>query len=157
MAVSRFGKQDQQMTQCKPAKSISEIDSAFATNIDTNETQELSVREGSYCHFFVPFEVAGHIVKLRLDWKDLDEQGRPTLDADFYDARSNKKLKNSGDRRPAHRTKSTSQFGRIYEWEFKTENLRLKVVLHCTVALHDNLEATDVVVVDVYRNGKKID
>ncbi len=145
------------MTQCKPAKSVSDIDSAFATNINTNETQELWVRERSYCHFFEPFEVAGYLVKLRLDWKDLDEQGRPTLDADFYNAISEKKLKNSGKRRSAHRTKSTSQFGRIYEWEFKTENLRLKVVLHYTVALHDELEIADVVVADVYRNGRKID
>lgn len=145
------------MTQVKPAKPVSEIDSAFAINMDTDEKQELAVRDGSYCHFFEPIEVVGHIVKLRLDWGDLDDEGRPTLDADFYDVESGKKLRNSGNRRPAHRTKASSESGRVYEWQFSSENLRLKVVVHCTLQLHDELKVLDVAVADVYRNGRKID
>ena len=57
---------------------------ALATNVSTGVTQELTTRNGSSCHFFEPFECSGYEVRLRLDWKDLDDQGNPTLDADFY-------------------------------------------------------------------------
>lgn len=148
------------MTQGKPvmpAKPVSEIKSAFAVDLNTGEKQELSVREGSYCHFFEPIEVSGYIVKFRLDWADVDKHGQPTLDADFFDSESGSKLKNNGDRHAAHHTQSSSPGARIYQWTFKTAGLHLKVSIHCMVNLEAGLGMSDAATIDVQRNEKNLD
>ena len=141
------------MTQEKPANPIFEIKLAYAIEMDSGEKKVLFVREGSYCHFFDPIVVSGHQVNLRLDWADLDDEGRPTLDADFYNAVTRKRLKNSGDRRAAHHTRCSSASGREYEWIFDTARLRLKVVIHYMLDAKESILVADSVIADVRRNG----
>jgi len=136
---------------------VKEIELAIAEDLDAGTKQELSVREGSRCHFFEPIQVSGHRVVLRLDWADLDDKGRPKLDADFYDCETGQKLRNSGDRRAAHHTQASSSAAREYEWNFRTERLRLRVNIRFTVDFTETLEISDAVSIEVYRNGRKID
>lgn len=70
----------------------------------TGETQEFSTKNDcSACQFFKPFECGGYKVQLRLDWKDLDNQGNPVLDADFKNP-STDKMDKSMRAHPAHHT-----------------------------------------------------
>lgn len=116
------------MAQAKPDQPVSETSLATAIGLDTGEQQELSVRRGS-----------------------------PTLDADFYDSVTGTKLKNSGDRRAAHHTQTSTSKARIYEWNFRTELLRLKVTIHYTIDVSDAIQLSDSITVDVYRNGRRVD
>mgnify|MGYP005849976361 CR=1 FL=1 len=145
------------MTQGKPRDTVNEVELAIAVDLDNGEQQDLSVREGSRCHFFEPIEVSGHRVILRLDWTDIDDKGRPTLDADFYDSGTGKKLRNSGDRRAAHHTQASRSTAREYEWIFRTEKLRLRVSIHFTMDFSEALQLSDSITIDVYRNGRKVD
>jgi hypothetical protein len=101
---------------------------ALVTDVSTGVTQELTTRKDSSCLFFEPFECAPYEVRLRLDWKDLDEQGNPTLDADFYHLKTgamDKPMK----KHAAHHTSAGAAGGRIYEWEFADEFRHLRVTL----------------------------
>jgi len=129
---------------------VKEIELAIAEDLDAGTKQELSVREGSRCHFFEPIQVSGHRVVLRLDWADLDDKGRPKKE-------TGQKLRNSGDRRAAHHTQASSSAAREYEWNFRTERLRLRVNIRFTVDFTETLEISDAVSIEVYRNGRKID
>jgi hypothetical protein len=101
---------------------------ALATDVSTGVTQELTTKNGSGCHFFEPFECAGYEVRLRLDWRDLDDQGNPTLDADFYSL-STGAMDKSMKAHPAHHTSARTGSGRTYEWEFADESRHLRVML----------------------------
>ena len=57
---------------------------AHATDMACGTSQELTPRRGSICQFFERFPAGDCDVALRLDWNDLDSEGNPTLDADFY-------------------------------------------------------------------------
>ncbi len=86
---------------------------------DTGESKTLETKEDSVCHFFEPFHVGNDVINFRLDWSDIDENGNPTLDADFRDKDTNKIRHLKGERRDAHHTPSTGGKERIYCWEFK--------------------------------------
>lgn len=133
-----------------------DIKSAHATDLDSGEVQELSVRSESYCHFFEPFTVSDYLVKLRLDWSDLDDMGRPSLDADFYSSKTGKKLRNSGDRRAAHKTSPSEENLRIYEWNFKTAKLRLKITIHFSVDCRDSARVSDKVIITIRTKEGKL-
>jgi len=133
------------------------IDSACAIRLDTGETQELSSRGESYCHFFEPFKIEDYQINFRLDWSDLDKDGNPTLDADFYDYKNNKKLPNLGERHKAHHTKTISHNIRSYEWEFKEVKLTFKVIVRWLVNIEEKYTNQVEVTIEAYRNGTRVD
>ncbi len=97
-------------------------------------TQELTTKQGSVCQFFEPFECGGYKVVLRLDWKDLDSQGNPMLDADFYNL-STDKIDKSMTAQPAHHTQAQGEGERTYLWEFADESRKLRVTLTWLVSI----------------------
>ena len=105
------------------------IKSATVEFLDSGETITLSTKQNSVCHFFDEFQVDDDTVILRLDWSDLDENGNPTLDADFYDRNTNKKHTLKGERRDAHHTSSIKAGDRKYCWEFKGYQQPFKVTV----------------------------
>jgi hypothetical protein len=49
---------------------------------------ELEEKDGSYCHFLKDGDKLPHVdnfIRFRLDWKDLNSEGDPSLDADIVD------------------------------------------------------------------------
>ena len=133
------------------------IDSACVIRLDTGETQELSTKGASYCHFFDPVTIEGYKIIFRLDWSDLDKSGDPTLDADFYAIESDKKLKNVGERRLAHHTNTKNQNVRVYEWEFNEIEWPFKVVVRWIANIEEKIGLSDKVTCEVYRNGIRVD
>ncbi|PYS98910.1 MAG: hypothetical protein DMF63_12585 [Acidobacteria bacterium] len=107
------------------------IKNATALNIESDEKYILGTREDKACHFFDPFPAGKYNVQLRLDWGVIDNEGNPTLDADFivlgttqFDAVMKK--------HPAHHTKrqfdkSTMKY--LYDFEYDEIKLRLIVQL----------------------------
>lgn len=128
---------------------------AQATDLLTGATQELSTKVGSICQFFEPFECGGYKVHLRLDWGDPDNQGNPTLDADFYDLDSGK-INKSMKAHPAHHTHTQNGLRRIYRWEFADELRKLQVMLTWTGYLNDNAELIDDCSIILIREGKVV-
>lgn len=133
------------------------IDSACVIRLDTGETQELSIKEASYCHFFEPIMIEGYKIIFRLDWSDLDTGGHPTLDADFYDIETNKKLPNIGKRRKAHHTNTKDPKLRVYEWEFKEIKWPFKVVVRWLAKIEEKVQFSDRATCEVYRNREIVD
>jgi hypothetical protein len=133
------------------------IDSACVICLDTGETQELSTKGASYCLFFEPVNIGDYKILFRLDWSDLDKGGNPTLDADFYDIETNKKLPNIGERRPAHHTNNKNPNIRVYEWEFKDIKWPFKVVVRWLAKVEEKIGISDKVSCEVYRNGVKVE
>jgi hypothetical protein len=111
---------------------------ALATDIAAGVTQELKTKEGSKCHFFESFECAGYKVRLRLDWKDLDDHGNPIMDADFYHPKTCAIDKSMKAHR-AHHTRAGASGERIYEWEFADQSRHLQVTLIWCKALSSEL------------------
>ncbi len=135
----------------------STILSACVVRLDTGDTQELSTRKESYCHFFEPVYIEDYKIIFRLDWADIDAVGHPTLDADFYDIKTNKKLRNTGDRHKAHQTKTKDQKVRIYEWEFRENRWPFKVVVRWVYDVKEVMHISDSVSFEVIRNGVRVD
>jgi len=107
-----------------------EIGSATVIFFDKKERHLLAVKSNSSCHFFDRFCVGKDEVQLRLDWSDIDENGYPVLDADFYDIKTKKKKKLKGSRLRSHHTNSIDGRGRMYSWEFNgyTRPFKVQVV-----------------------------
>ncbi len=133
------------------------ICAAYAEYLDTGDTEQLTTKGESNCLFFDPFLVDNHKVALRLDWSDIDADGHPTLDADFYDPETGKKHSLTGERRAAHHTNTVGSEGRIYEWEFKEHSRPFKVVVHWIAKAEENLTMSDSVSCEVIRGGIKSD
>ena len=133
----------------------SAIDSAYVVRLDTGDTQELSVKGESYCHFFEPVYIADYKIIFWLDWSDLDIVGHPTLDADFYEIDTNKKLRNTGELRAVHHTYTVSPKERVYEWEFRDIKWQLKVVIRWLFGARDTAQFSDKAICEVRRNGAK--
>lgn len=133
------------------------IDSACVIRLDTGETQELSTKGASYCHFFEPITIEEYRINFRLDWADLDAGGHPTLDADFYDIKTNEKLPNVGERRAAHHTNTKDQKVKVYEWEFKEIKWPFKVVVRWLAKIEEKVQFSDKATCEVYRNGVRVD
>jgi hypothetical protein len=133
------------------------IETAYVVRLDTNETQVLSTMGDSYCHFFEPIIIGNYKIIFRLDWCDLDKHGNPTLDADFYDIVTNKKLKNKGERHTAHHTRTIEPNVRVYEWEFGEIKWPFKVIIHRLIGVKEEMRISDSASCKVIRNGMKVD
>jgi hypothetical protein len=116
------------------------IESANVVFLDTGDSIRLETKPDSVCHFFEPFQVGNDAITLRLDWSDLDENGNPTLDADFVDSKTNKKQSLKGERRDAHHTSSLGDRGRSYSWEFKNYKRPFKVLVCWLVSASLNVK-----------------
>ena len=132
------------------------VDSACLIRLDSGETQELCTKGAGYCHFFEPVAIEGYKIIFRLDWSDLDKGGNPTLDADFYDIETNKKLPNIGERLAAHHTSSKNSKIRVYEWEFKDVKWPFKIVVRWLVKTEEKIGVSDIATCEVCRNGVKL-
>ena len=134
------------------------IASAYVLRLDTGETQMLITKGESYCHFFEPITIEDYKIVFRIDWSDLDTSGHPTLDADFYDIETNKKIPNNDDRHAAHHTKTKDPKVRIYEWEFKEAKRPFKVVACWITDVREEMQfSDDPSCCVVYRNGLRVD
>ncbi|PLY16351.1 MAG: hypothetical protein C0631_04050 [Sedimenticola sp.] len=133
------------------------IHTACVVRLDTGEKQLLSTKGDSYCHFFKPISIEDYNLQLRLDWSDLDAGGHPTLDADFYDVATNKKLRNTGELRPLHHTQTNNPSLRVYEWEFRGYKWPFKVIISWLVIVKESIQVTDSVSCEVFRNDLKVD
>jgi hypothetical protein len=108
------------------AQVASTIARALVTDLDTGETVELTSRLNSRCLFFEPFPAGAYVVQLRLDWGDLDNCGRPRLDADFLDPDS-RRPDHSMRGHSAHHADAAASGPRVYEWSFDDAARRFTV------------------------------
>jgi hypothetical protein len=146
------------MIPLSPKDLQSGIVRAWATNLLTGETQELTTKnDRSTCQFFKPFECGGYKIQLRLHWKDLDNQGNPMLDADFINP-STDKMDKTMRADPAHHTPAQGDGERIYLWEFKDadESRKLRVMLAWSESLTTTGHLSDVCSNKLFREGKEI-
>jgi hypothetical protein len=120
------------------------ISSATVTFSDTGETYALKTRPGSSCHFFERFTVGDDDIQLRLDWSDLDHNGRPTLDADFIDKKTGKHRSLTGKRQCAHHTASSPGKSRCYEWVFDGFSRQFSVEVVWLETMSDGLGFDDI-------------
>ncbi len=122
--------------------------------LDSIEEHTLRTKPNSNCHFFDKFKVGNDTIQLRLDWNDLDVNGFPTLDADFYTPDTGKKRKLKGKRKESHHTNAIGNEGRTYEWVFEECMIKFIVVLVFSVSITDSLHATDSCSGEVIRSKK---
>ena len=122
------------MEPLTPEKLKKRFARAWATDLSTEQTYDLTVRHGSRCHFFKPFPAGPYMVQLRLDWQDIDSHGNPTLDADFHDPETGK-IDVSMRRHAAHHTCSQSDGCQTYLWEFRDARRQLQIGLSWRVIL----------------------
>lgn len=111
------------------------------TDLNTRIVRGLTARQGSACHFFEKFRAGTYDVQLRLDWKDIDSNGHPTLDADFIDPTTGKHH-HSMVKHPAHHTESTSAEDRTYCWKFGAHEVRVKVSVSWLASVAENTNAS---------------
>ncbi len=122
-----YNREESIMIRLSPEDLQSGVVRAWATDVLTGATQELTTKkERNVCHFFEPFKCGDYRIQLRLDWNDPDSQGNPTLDADFFDL-CKCKLDKTMKKHPAHHTHA--QGGRTYIWEFEDDQIKLRVTL----------------------------
>lgn len=133
------------------------IDSAYVVRLDTGEKLTLNTKGESYCHFFDPIDIEKYKIIFRIDWFDLDAGGHPTLDADFYDIKTNKKLQNTGERHAAHHTETKDSKFRVYEWEFGEIQWAFKVVVRWLINVAETIPVSDYASCEVFRNGVRVD
>ena len=125
-----------------------------ATDVLSGRTEQLRLRPGSACQFFEPFACGRYCVQLRLDWNDLDANGNPMLDADFYDAESGV-MDKSMRQHEAHHTPSIDEQSRTYSWEFADESRHLLVTLIWVLAVEATARAVAGASVTITRAGEK--
>jgi len=132
------------------------ISSATVEFMDTGETKNLETKYNSYCHFFEAFQVENDTIKLRLDWSDLDENGYPTLDADFFDSQTGKKHPLKSERGNAHHTPTINSKERSYEWKFKNCKRHFKIKVCWTVSITESMNVADSCSAEVIQAGERI-
>jgi len=130
---------------------MKDIASAKVIFLNAKQEQVLYTKPNSNCHFFDEFQAGTDIVKLRLDWDDLDVNGFPTLDADFFSESTGKKRKLKGKRRKAHHTNTIANEGRTYEWEFDECKLKFVVVLVFSLSVTEKITVSDSCTMEVVR------
>ena len=133
------------------------IDAAYVVRLDTGETLPLSTKGDRYCHFFDPITIEGYKIIFRIDWSDLGACGHPTLDADFYDIKTNKKVQNTEERYAAHHTETKDSKYRVYEWGFREMKWPFKVVVRWLINVDETLQVSDNASCEVFRNGIQVD
>ncbi len=143
------------MKPLKPEDLQSGTVRAWAMDLLTGASQELTTKNGSVCQFFEPFECGGYKVQLRLDWKDIDKQGNPTLDADFYNLTTGM-MDKSMRGQPVHHTLAQGNGERTYLWEYADDLRKLRVTLIWSVSVTNELNLEDCCSVEMAREGKII-
>ena len=133
---------------------MKDIESAKVIFLGSSEEQVLCTKPNSNCHFFEKFQAGNNTIQLRLDWNDLDINGFPTLDADFYSLDTEKKRKLKGKRQESHHTKAIENEGRTYEWIFEGCKIKFIVVLVFSVSINESLHVTDSCTAEVIRAKK---
>ncbi len=128
---------------------------ARVTDVLTGASQELTTKNGSVCQFFELFECGGYKVQLRLDWKDIDRQGNPTLDADFYNLSSGM-MDKSMRGQSVHHTPAQGDGERTYLWEYADDLRKLRVTLTWSVSVTSELNLGDFCSAEVTREGEII-
>ena len=123
---------------------------AFATELNSGVTQELSTRPSRIQHFFEPFECGPVRVELRIDWEDIDADGNPTLDANLYDSVTHRRVK-SKDAKDAHHTPAKGAGERAFDWEFEDKVLPLRVTLMWSVSMFCEATVTATLTAEVHR------
>ena len=128
---------------------------ARAINLLTGEIQDLITRDRSdFCLFFEPFKSGGYSVWLRLDWKDQDSHGNPTLDADFHYPDTDK-IDKSMKKHPAHHTTAEGTGSRIYAWEFADEVRKIRIELEWSVFINESVHLDDRIEVEKENPGQE--
>jgi hypothetical protein len=127
--------------------------SARAENLENGDIQDLSIKPKSHCLFFDPFVCGNYKVQLRLDFKDLDNRGNPTLDADVYNLCSGKKSK-ARKVKEVHHTEANKVDERIYQWELEDKSLKLRITLTWRVSVIETLTVRDYCSAKVIRPGE---
>lgn len=135
----------------EPILPTESIESVVVTFSDTGEIRTLEKKEGSASHFFPRFPVGDDEIQLRLDWSDLDNNGQPTLDADFINRQTGKHRSLRGKRRDAHHTTASPGNGRRYEWEFDGFSRQFSVAVSWKVSVSEKLSLTSSFSAEVIR------
>ncbi len=109
-----------------------EVVSATLINLATRQEQKLSLRADSGCHFADRFSYGDYEIGFRFDWGDLDVNGNPTLDADFFKPGQTKPIREMRNH-PSHHTEKVFDPS-VPEWtyNFEFQNLKLSCVLRVT-------------------------
>ena len=144
------------MASIKRGQLEENISSATVLFLNTGRSEILKTRKNSACHFFEPFQIEDDTIQLRLDWTDLDENGNPTLDADFYNSKTNKKRSLKGLRSDSHHTSSNKSEGRSYLWEFKDFSHPFRVQISWLASVSEKVTASCSASAVIIRAGKEI-
>lgn len=103
-----------------------EINKVIIELLDTGEEFTLETKAESACHFFQRFTVDDDEIQLRIDWSDIDDNGHPVLDADFYCSKTRRKRSLKGSRLKSHHTNTAPETGRQYVWSYKNHKRPFK-------------------------------
>lgn len=103
--------------------------SAELEDLLTGSRWPLTVRSGSGCHFTERFSHGSWEIALRVDWSDLDANGDPCLDADFFRPGSSRPDKTMKLHTSHHTRKSLHTDGRLLVYAFQYEGLALSFLL----------------------------
>lgn len=131
------------------------ISSATVIFNDTGEIYNLSTKPNSSCHFFNRFTVGNDDIQLRLDWSELDQNGQPTLDADFINKKKGKHRSITGKRKSAHHTTALPGQGRCYEWTFEDYSRQFSVKIVWLAKLTEKIQISDFMSAEIIKNNNK--
>lgn len=144
------------MEPIMPGQLPYQIERVTVEFLDTGETITLGTRPrpDSTCHFFDPFIVENDTITLRLHWQDIDQNGNPTLDADFLNNNTGKTRKRLKDKRKeVHHTSSIKDGGRSYCWDFKDCKRSFKVRVAWISSVTENICPNDDASIEIKRSG----
>jgi hypothetical protein len=110
------------------------ITNATAINCSTGKEEVLTTKQNSRCHFFQRFATDGFEVGMRLDWGDIDENGNPMLDADFFRPGSNNPVKQMKKIEAHHTCKHLDPSVDKFVYIFEYESLKLRLIIQLTNA-----------------------
>jgi hypothetical protein len=115
-----------------------EVVSVILVNVDSKVETKLFEKEGSVCHFKLPFRFEDYLIQFRLDWSAAKgtQNGDPMLDVDIWpNSNNNVKGKNKFlPNGPWHHTdkKFDSKLS-MWIYEFQFNNLRLRLATKKTM------------------------
>jgi hypothetical protein len=127
------------------------IAAAYVQYSGNPDRLQLTANKNSCCHFFEPFMVDGDEVRLRLDWSDIDTNGYPTLDADFFNPETGRKRALRGARLSAHHTSTDNPASRTYTWVFKNVERSFRVTVHWLTDVSERVSMGDEVSAEIKR------
>ena len=96
-------------------------------------------RPGRFCSFAHDIEHDGHIVSLRIDWRDVID-GEPTLDAQIFEYRDGRRIRELP-KRSWHHTRVTAPGTDTRCYQFTFRGLELELVAKKSFAVSTSLDA----------------